>query len=446
MKQNHSDCVQLTSPELSQDVIACIAGYCRATEKNRLMCLCKYFYAGLKNRELIVQANLEMISFVDKKREMFKYVYANNIAMIKFLLEQSNLSANCENILLMTPFDIASNNKSEEAMQLLIKHGAITQYCSPRLHAIHEATYKGDKKTIKMFLRLKINPNIATESGCTPLHVASHTGFISIVKLLIKAGACIDTLDKYGRTALLLAAQEGHTEIVEFLLDAGADINASDKSENTPLHVAIRSSFLNIVYLLLKVPNVQINYTNKECETPLTIAVKKGYIDLVHSLIMAGADVNSNSYQPTNFVTRIGNTALFEACKRGYIDIVILLLGAKAKIDLAGVSGITALHGACYYGHRDIVELLLNAKASVNCITMLGWTPLSYAVHNRRNKIIKILLKNGSRANIPLEAHSCYDPLIKKGDTAITIAEKRHATMVKLLQEHEEKFNEKTTH
>ena len=97
----------------------------------------------------------------------------------------------------MTPFHIASDNISEPAMQLLIDDGADKNALKPQVHTLHEAVYKGKEEAVKIFLKLKIKPDLALANGMTPLHIASHEGHTDIVESLLYAGANIELGNHY---------------------------------------------------------------------------------------------------------------------------------------------------------------------------------------------------------------------------------------------------------
>jgi ankyrin repeat protein len=394
MEQDNANTKSILTP---QEIIAYIAGSCRPREKNLLMKICKDFYTCLKNKGLILQANPATISADDKIRMLTQYTYANNIPMMEFLLN-NGVEANCSNIFGITPYHIACEKRSIAAMKLLVKHGADTNRLKPQVHPLHEACYIGDHEMVKALLHQKVNPNIVLANTYTPLHVASNTGYCAIVELLLYFGATVDYQDNEKNTALHHAVYNNRVDSADLLLKAGANVN----------------------------------HVDKEGFTPLCSASCYGYTEMAKLLIDYNPDVNR--------VSNNGYSALYAASQNGHTEIVQLLLNnAQTNIDYKNKLGSSALHRACYSGHTDIAQLLINAKAQINSKNNDGWSPLCAAAYAGYVPIVTLLLKNGATIDQALTADSKDDTLIKKGDTALQIAEKKgHVEVVKLLQEHME--------
>ena len=377
------------APPLPLEIMVQIASYCRPTQKNILMKLRKDFYACLKNRELIVCANPSTVSVFDKGKDMFKYTYANNIDMMRFLLE-NGIKADIKNVLDMTLFHIASDNISEPAMQLLIDHGADKNALKPQVHALHEAVYKGKEEAVKIFLKLKIKPDLALANGMTPLHIASHEGHTDIVESLLYAGANIELATTTGWTPLLIASQYGHFDTVQLLLHVQAKVNYANNNGRTPLLTASRYGHTEIVELLID-EKAQVNHANNDGWTPLLVA-----------------------------------------SRHGHTEIVKLLIGEKANVSYADKDGWTPLLSASRYGNTEIVKLLIDEKADVNHADKKGWTPLCAASYYNNIEIVQLLLDNGADIHAKLTADSTSDPIIKAGDTALQIAQKKCHTEVEV--------------
>jgi ankyrin repeat protein len=362
--------IQAYAPPLPKEIMAYIAGHCRPYEKNILMRLRKDFYECLKNRELIVKTNPSTVSFFDKKRDMFKYTYANNICMMRFLLEHG-VKTDIKNILGMTLFHIASDSDCEEAIQLLIDYNVDVNAFKPQIHVFHEAIYKGDVEAVKKWLRCKVNPNLALVGIYTPLMIASYEGHINVIESLLYAGANINDADNDGWTPLIFASRNGYTEIVKLLIGAKAHINDANKNGWTPLMFASRYGHTEIVKLLID-EKVHVNDANNDGLTPLCYA----------------------SYY-------------------GYTETVKLLINAHAAINYASTDGWTPLCGAAYNGNIDIVQLLLDHGADIHVVIKVdyttdthikaGDTPLKIAQKKGHVRIVKLLEARLEKKNLPVD-------------------------------------------
>ena len=68
------------------------------------------------------------------------------------------------------------------------------------------------------------DPNVASSSGSTPLHLAAIDGDLASATLLVAAaGAHLDSRDSQGNTPLFRAASADHFEMAKYLLQQGAD-------------------------------------------------------------------------------------------------------------------------------------------------------------------------------------------------------------------------------
>ncbi|KAF4550005.1 Hypothetical protein D9617_19g103100 [Elsinoe fawcettii] len=76
----------------------------------------------------------------------------------------------------------------------------------------------GRDQLVQHLLGVGVDPNVATESGVTVLHVATMLQHPSTVQLLLDSGADVDTPSPNGYTALHLAVQGGHVDTTRILL------------------------------------------------------------------------------------------------------------------------------------------------------------------------------------------------------------------------------------
>lgn len=195
-----------------------------------------------------------------------------NIAVIKLLLDRE---ANIEKMyfeskicdLRFTPLLIATAYSQEEAVDILLKHGAQVNAADKSKNTpLHFACLKGYYNIVKRLLDEGVNVNAKNKKGQTPLMYAAGTGELNIIKLLINrnADANIQTKNfERGYTALIFACIEGHVDVVKELLPI-SNINAEDEYGRTALEC-----LLNKFYDIDTIPE---NYRTiiellNECET-----------------------------------------------------------------------------------------------------------------------------------------------------------------------------------
>lgn len=105
-----------------------------------------------------------------------------------------------------------------------------------------------DEARVEALLAAGVDPNVADESGFTPIHAASWMGDYGehglpigrVIAALLRAGADPHVRDSEGYTALHHAVEGDapSATAVEVLLAAGASPNAQDDAGRTPLHAA----------------------------------------------------------------------------------------------------------------------------------------------------------------------------------------------------------------
>jgi cytohesin len=122
---------------------------------------------------------------------------------------------------------------------------------------------------VQMLLKFKADPNLASESGKTPLHLA--LGQPQILQCLLDAKAIVNAATKTGETPLHWAVGAGLKTSVAMLLTNGADVNARDSDGFTPLHWASISGNQDIAELLLS-SKADPNVRDAKDRTPLELA------------------------------------------------------------------------------------------------------------------------------------------------------------------------------
>lgn len=93
---------------------------------------------------------------------------------------------------------------------------------------LHLTVARRDAVWTRWLLDQGANPNIADNSGVTPLIRAAQLGFIEGVEALIAKGARVDIGNNTGETPLISAVHARNTELMEILLKAGADPDRRD--------------------------------------------------------------------------------------------------------------------------------------------------------------------------------------------------------------------------
>lgn len=155
-----------------------------------------------------------------------------------------------------TALIFAAAGRSEQIVELLIKHGADVNAKNKIGNSpIYLAAKYGTFEIIETLLKNGADVNIKNNRNITPLIVLIN-GRINkdFINLLLKygAGKSINTRDKDGDTALMLAfTKQIYEESILDLIKAGADINEKDKSGNTILMLASLKNYGKVIEHIL---------------------------------------------------------------------------------------------------------------------------------------------------------------------------------------------------
>ena len=162
---------------------------------------------------------------------------------------------------------------STELLQALLEGGANPNgrvkgklWFSPTSHDRSWVDHKGatpfwraamssDVEAMRILVAGGADPNLATDSGVTPLMVAAGIGWagnftqnapdswMEALKYCLELGADVNAVEKRkGFTALHGAASRGDNEMVRFLVDQGAKVDVVNKDGNSPADMAFGPS------------------------------------------------------------------------------------------------------------------------------------------------------------------------------------------------------------
>ena len=232
-----------------------------------------------------------------------------------------------------TPLMIAAHCKNLNAVEFLLKHGAIV-----------DVQDKRNKSSLHY--------------GVEGALLSGDTSF-DVVSCLLNHGADINAPMNGKYTALMMACRSQHVRLVKFLLQQGANVQVKDKDGKTALHFA--------------------------CE--LTFTWKPASCDLLNCLTENGADINA--------LRKDNRTPLMVASSCGGVDQITFLIKRGANVHLQDKNGDTALHHAARNMNNslEIVCALTAAGASQMCNNQ-GLTPLLVASSTGNNAAVEELLKN----------------------------------------------------
>ncbi|KAH8727742.1 ankyrin repeat-containing domain protein [Phaeosphaeriaceae sp. PMI808] len=324
----------------------------------------------------------------------------------------------------------ATDNEREEAITLLLEHGADPNAEGPTYgFALAASAYDGTTDIMKALIEKGADVNKRGGDYGTALQAAAYHGDAKNVKLLIDHGAKLNTepIGLYGNE-LQAAVFNGNEETIRLLLDHRADVNARGGTYTYPIITAVSRGYHVVVRILLE-HNADVNVRGHDNNWPVislagTTLIKedlqlilkyradinarcdKGTTALINCaaagdeegvkfLLKNGADVHIDS--------EILGPALHAAAKLGDEGCCQILLDAGADVNAIGGEYGTAIQAASWAEDIETVQVLLNAGADVTseaAISGLYGTALQAASAEDSIKVVRALLKAGAAVNV----------------------------------------------
>jgi ankyrin repeat protein len=239
------------------------------------------------------------------------------------------------------------------------------QDCMPRITPLYLAFGIGELPIVKKLLKAGADPNHITrfnERKDTYLILALETNAdLSPIKALLAHGADPNLANDTGRTPLHIAAETSNAGVpaVKLLLRHGASANAvTYTNSNAPLHMAVRQARADIAAVLLD-DGADVNAKLKSGASAFMLAAFKGNVHMLRFLQQRGADVA--------YMLPIGETAMHGACRRGQTACAQALLEMGLSVDAPAnsTSGFSPLHAAACRGQLDMVRWLVEKGADL---------------------------------------------------------------------------------
>lgn len=191
-----------------------------------------------------------------------------------------------------------------------------------------------------------------------------------------------------GFTPLMAAVIANDVRLVRTLLDAGADLSVSGSQFwDGPLTLATSVGSESVLSALLQASPPE------DRSDPMRAAMAgfRGHAGIA-GLVIDSCDAGERA--------DVLQDMLVGAALAGDPGFLTWLMGAGARPDSAGSSGIFPLHNAVRSGSVEAIELLVEHGASVDCVDSGGMTPLFWLRSTPdRARIAKRLIAAGADVN-----------------------------------------------
>ena len=456
-----------------------------------LLKACSYFFSNPQEITGIVDALLKKFPDMDVnvthpdsgKTPLHYSVDTETEDMTLLLLKIKTTNPNIRNNRGSTPIFLATEMGKFKSVQALLDKGAnpsIQNYS--KTTPLHRAAGGDHHECIRLLAtpndKYKVDINVKSNWGYTPLGLAASNGYIRSVKALLEHNPAsltitngdnelnplalaadngfenvVDELFKHMLTSdidqtIHDAVVGGHKDVVSMLLSKTNDANIVDEKYGSLLGLAVAKEQLAIVQILLAVPDIRVNTTDLVGRTPLMMGVLLENLDIVQALTKANADLNIQSQdigwplvraiiqQSPDIVKHLvsfrkinlrqvdsrGHGALYWASRQGNDEIFRFINDAVSKLsDYRSICDL-AIHAAVASNNDKALDSLLEVQdIDLNVADCDGWTSLYTAQCYEFDSLRDKILRSGGKAEteLTLKTPVAWDAADKAGGLSV---------------------------
>ncbi|WP_250253803.1 ankyrin repeat domain-containing protein [Chryseobacterium sp. Marseille-Q3244] len=171
-------------------------------------------------RSLIITISLFLGSLLlaqEKAKSIFDIARSGTVAEVKDLMKQNPDVINQTNENGFSPLILACYRGNVEVAEFLIHHVKDVNYKSKEGTALAGLSVKYNRKLAEDLLKKNADPNIADDTGSTPLFWAVKFGNKELIELLLQYKADKSIKDSMGMTPFEYALQTHKEEIINIL-------------------------------------------------------------------------------------------------------------------------------------------------------------------------------------------------------------------------------------
>jgi ankyrin repeat protein len=171
----------------------------------------------MKNFILIFLLSFASFSAQEKAKSVFDIARTGTVTELKELMKKDPNIINQTNESGFSPLILACYRGNVEVAKFLIDNVKDVNYKSQEGTALAGLSVKYNKDLVERLLNKNADPNIADQTGSTPLFWAVKFGNKELIELLIKHKADQSKKDSMGMTPFEYALQTNNKEIINLL-------------------------------------------------------------------------------------------------------------------------------------------------------------------------------------------------------------------------------------
>jgi len=172
-----------------------------------------------------------------------------------------------------------------------VEKGASLLQLLPRTPAPYQVTTNTPRLQVRFLLGIGADPDLATDSGATPIYMAAAHGHLEVVRLLADKGAAVNCEDEGGSTAAFAAASHGHLGVLKFLAEScSVDLKQMTADQCTLFYIAAAGGHTETMRYLAEngAPMHQMNIGGEQATH---VAAQEGHVPVMRYLAAEGFDL-----------------------------------------------------------------------------------------------------------------------------------------------------------
>ncbi|KAJ5702333.1 hypothetical protein N7488_009881 [Penicillium malachiteum] len=356
----------------------------------------------------------------DGQRLFFAATEKDSEAVVKIIIQSSQLNPNSTDLSGQTPLFLAAASGHDSIVKLLLSVRVIDRNIKSKKikTLLHIAIEKGHNKTAEILIGSgRVNINAKDHSDRTPLHIALQSlNTDRAARALLQYTSILPgEQDCQHKTPLHNALEGGNFAVAKMLLSSGrVKTNTKDGNKRSPLHLAVEFDFTGeITKFLLQFDSTEPDTDDRKMVTPLHQSVKSNNLPAMKALLESGRlnpplRVNGRQLNPNRW------TVMHAAAQNGDEAMTKLLLSYdQVDANARDYDGKAPLHyGASANNVRFVQCMLKSDKVLANAKDDMGRTPLHVAfMHNSRAVADLLLSCERVQCDVNERDHEGLSPL-----------------------------------